>query len=189
MTNDAATKVSLSREFPPITIRTATAADADLLFRLGVETFSDTFSRDNTPADMAIYLAQAFGRDIQAAELSQPGSHFLIAEAHAEAVGYARLLEGPSPVAVSGVKPIEIVRLYSRIAWIGRGVGALLMRACLSAASGRGCDTIWLGVWERNSRAIAFYEKWGFRKSGAHEFCVGNDVQTDWLMQRPVADA
>ena len=179
---------SLSPAAAAIEIRHGTPADADLLYRLGLETFSETFSSDNTPADMAIYLSQAFGPEIQVAELSDPASSFLIAEVQAEAVGYARLLAGVPPPEIGGAKPIEVVRLYSRSAWIGRGVGAALMRACLSEARTLGGDTIWLGVWERNTRAIAFYEKFGFRKVGAHEFLLGNDVQTDWLMQRPVVE-
>lgn len=173
---------------PPISIRTATAADVDLLYRLGLETFSETFSRDNAPSDMAIYLAKAFSPEIQSAEVADPGSRFLIAEEGSETVGYARLQAGPSPPEVGGATPIEIARLYSRSAWIGRGVGGVLMRACLDTAERLGCDTIWLGVWERNRRAIAFYEKWGFRQVGTHEFLLGNDPQTDWLMTRAVVD-
>ena len=170
---------------PPLTIRQATADDAELLYTIGLETFSDTFSRDNTPEDIAIYLAAAFSRDIQAAELAAPRSWFLIAETEGEPAGYARLVAGAAPQQVTGTNPIEIVRLYSRAAWIGRGVGAALMRACLETATDLGCDTVWLGVWERNQRAIAFYERWGFRKVGSHPFMLGHDAQTDWLMQRP----
>ena len=172
---------------PPIEIRHASAIDADLISRLGRETFSDTFSRDNTPEDMAIYVAQAFSPEIQAAELADVKSCTLIAEADGTPVGYARLVEGAPSVTIAAVKPIEIVRLYARSAWIGHGVGAQLMRACLDTARSLGRDAIWLGVWERNRRAIAFYEKWGFRQIGSHPFHVGHDLQTDWLMLRTLS--
>ena len=65
---------------------------------------------------------------------------------------------------------------------LGSGAGAALMRELLRAARGAGHDTIWLGVWEQNYRAIAFYRKWGFETVGEHIFQVGDDPQNDILM-------
>lgn len=172
-----------------ISIREARPADSLLLFELGRDTFAETFGPTNAPSDLAAYLAEAFSPEIQAAELADPASRFLIAEDGAEAVGYARLLQGAAPAVVPGRRPIELVRLYARAPWLGRGVGATLMRACLANAAELGCDAIWLGVWERNARAIAFYERWGFRKFGSHPFILGHDIQTDWLMGRLVTPA
>jgi ribosomal protein S18 acetylase RimI-like enzyme len=69
---------------------------------------------------------------------------------------------------------------------IGRGVGAALMQACLEEAGRRGCETVWLDVWERNPRAIAFYRKWGFAEVGNQAFQLGEDLQNDILMARAV---
>lgn len=138
---------------PSIHIRRATAADATLLAEIGAETFRDTFAADNTPENMAAYLADAFSPAKQAAEMSEAASIFLIAEIDGAAVGYARLKQGQSPEGITGSRTIEIARLYSRQAWIGRGVGAALMHACLEQAEQQQCDTIWLDVWERNDRA------------------------------------
>ena len=180
----------MTRPLPTrISIRLASPADNQLLFKLGVETFSDAFGPDNTPHDMELYLESAFSPEIQAAELAEPSSLFLIAELDHQPVGYGRLLEGIPPSQVTGTRPIEIVRIYARTQWIGRGVGSSLMEACLAESKGRGRDTIWLGVWEKNRRAIAFYEKWGFQQVGSHPFLLGDDLQTDWLMQRPVASS
>lgn len=169
-----------------VRIRRATRADGRLLAEVGAETFSDTFAADNTPENMAAYLAESFGSGIQERELSDPCSRFLIAEVDGTAAGYARLRFGPAPRAVAGRKPVEIVRFYARKRWIGKGIGARLMRACLDEAGGEGCDAVWLDVWERNPQAIAFYRRWGFRKVGAQEFRLGGDRQQDWLMARPV---
>jgi GNAT superfamily N-acetyltransferase len=169
-----------------VNIRYATATDSTLLAELGARTFYDAFAADNTPENMTAYLAASFSPEKQATELADPLSVFLIAEAEGGAVGYARLREGQPPVAIAGLRPIEIVRLYARKEWIGHGVGATLMIGCLDEAEKRGCDTIWLDVWEDNPRARAFYRKWGFVEVGRQIFQLGDDLQNDLLMQRPV---
>lgn len=168
-------------------VRKGTPRDNVLLARLGAETFKDAFGADNTPEDMQLYLRKSFSPEMQAAELADPASVFLVAELANEPVGYARLVESAAPHAVVGLRPIEIVRIYARPEWIGHGVGATLMQACLREAALRQCDTVWLGVWERNQRAIAFYAKWGFVPVGYQPFLLGTDLQTDTLMARPVS--
>ena len=83
--------------------------------------------------------------------------------------------------------PLELKRLYVARAWHGQGVAQALMEAALDAARARGAATLWLGVWERNPRAAAFYRKYGFERVGEHTFMLGADAQTDWLLVRPVA--
>lgn len=169
-----------------IAIRHATAGDNVLLADIGAETFADAFGVDNTDDDMRQYLESAFGPDIQAAELADRANVFLIAEVHGLPAGYARLREATHPAAATVARPIELVRLYARTPWIGRGVGAALMKASLSEAQARGCDLVWLGVWERNERAIAFYRSWGFLERGNQTFLLGSDLQHDLVMTRPV---
>ena len=172
---------------PQIHLRDATAADNHLLAEMGAQTFSDTFAQDNNPEDMAAYLAASFSPEKQAEELADPASTFLIAESQEEVVGYARLVYGPAPPVVRARNPVEIARFYSIKEWIGKGVGPRLMQACLSKAEMHGCDVIWLDVWELNPRAIAFYRKWGFAIVGAQSFQLGDDLQSDLLMARPVS--
>ena len=174
---------------PSVHIRTANLQDHELLASLGARAFREAFASDNTPEDMTDYLAKAFGPDRQAAELADPGTTFLIAEAEGETVGYARLKVGPAPDCIQGLHPVEIARLYSIAAWIGRGVGAALMQACLGQAARLGCDVIWLDVWERNLRAIEFYRRWGFVEVGTQAFVLGHDVQNDLLMQNRLPSA
>ena len=173
---------------PDPVIRRAGVDDAALLAELGARTFIETFSADNRPEDMAAYLAAAFGPEQQVAELTDPHSIFLIAEVDGVAAGYAKLDPGRTPESVTGARPIELVRLYVSKAWLGRGVGAALMRDCLDEAKRAGYQTLWLGVWERNKRARAFYRKWNFRDVGKHIFQLGDDPQTDILMERPVSE-
>lgn len=167
-------------------IRYATASDAALLADLGARAFREAFADNplNAPHDMAAYMAEAFGPEVQARELNDPNAIFLIAEIGNEAVGYAKLLAGSREEGVTAARPIELVRLYALQAWVGRGIGAALMQRCLTEAQNRGHDVMWLGVWEYNYRAQKFYEKFGFVRCGEHVFQLGQDAQTDWLMQR-----
>jgi ribosomal protein S18 acetylase RimI-like enzyme len=89
-------------------------------------------------------------------------------------------------VTVEGPAPLELKRLYVARAWHGRGVAQALMDAALDAARARGARTLWLGVWERNPRAVAFYGKYGFTRVGEHTFLLGADPQTDWVLARPL---
>jgi ribosomal protein S18 acetylase RimI-like enzyme len=171
---------------PDVTLRRANPADASLLAELGARTFSETFSGENAPADMAAYLASSFNLAQQTAELGDPASTFLIAEVGGVATGYAQLHAGEPAEGVEGAKPVELVRLYVSREWLGRGVGEALMRACVNEARRAGYATIWLGVWEENGRAQAFYRKWNFRAVGEHVFQLGSDPQRDILMERPV---
>jgi len=173
-------------QIPPVTIRRGTLADAGLLSELGARTFSETFAGDNTPEDLAAYIATSFNVAQQTAELKDPYSTFLIAEVDGKAAGYAMLHDGEPEKGVEGAKPIELVRLYVSRDWLGRGIGEQLMRACIDEARQAGHETIWLGVWERNARAQAFYRKWNFRTVGEHMFQLGSDLQRDLLMERPL---
>ncbi|HZI49603.1 MAG TPA: GNAT family N-acetyltransferase [Pyrinomonadaceae bacterium] len=165
-------------------IRHATENDAALLAELGARTFSDTFANQNTTEDMATYLAASFGPELQRAELVDPLNTFLIVENDDVAIGYAYLRAGKPPACVSGPKPIELNRLYVSSAFQGSGVGAQLMEACLTEARRAGYQTMWLGVWKRNVRAQAFYQRWNFAVVGEHVFQLGADRQMDWLMER-----
>lgn len=171
---------------PDVAIRRANPGDAGLLADLGARTFSETFSTENTPEDMAAYLASSFNLTRQAAELADTASTFFIAEVGGSAAGYAKLHAGEPEEGIEGAKPVELVRLYVLREWLGRGVGEALMRACVEEAHRAGHETIWLGVWERNERAQAFYRKWDFRAVGKHVFQLGSDRQTDILMERAV---
>ena len=169
-----------------LNIRRARIEDANLLAELGAQTFAETFTEDNTPEDLAAYLAASFNLEKLTAELTDPLSLFFIAEIDGHAAGYAKLHAGKALVGIEGQKPIELVRLYVSRKWLGRGVGQALMQRCINEAREIGFQTIWLGVWERNNRALAFYRKWNFHEVGEHIFQLGSDPQRDILMQRAI---
>lgn len=169
---------------PVIRIRIANAGDARLVAELARRTFQETFGRYNTEENMLIFMEEQNTLERQMAEVGMPGRIFLLAYLEEEAVGYTSLRIAEPPNELKYEKAIEIVQLYSVQKMIGKGVGAALMEAALDAARAEGVDWVWLGVWEENERAIAFYRKWGFEPFGEHVFFVGLDAQTDWWMKK-----
>lgn len=163
-------------------IRIGVPEDAAALAELARTTFHDTFAADNNPADMALHLERAYGVYQQAAELQDPRLVTLLVEVGGEAVAYAMVRDQPPPACVTGPEPIELWRFYVRQAWHGRGVAGPLMARVRDEARARGAGTLWLGVWEHNARARAFYAKCGFTDVGEHVFLFGTDPQTDRVM-------
>lgn len=165
-------------------IRRATVEDAALLTELAARTFYDAFAAMNKPENLQAYMAQAFSVPQLTAELGDPRASFLLAEVDGTLAGYAKLCAGDAPRCITGPQPIELVRLYVAQQYLGAGVGNDLMRACLDKARKLGYQTIYLGVWEHNARAQAFYFRWNFTVVGSHVFQMGDEPQIDWLMQR-----
>ena len=158
----------------------STTAQAELAAR----TFHDTFASENRPEDMKSYMDEAFSVERQAEELRDPLATVFLAFVDGEPAGYARLYAGESPEGAGDGPSIELARLYADRRWHGRGVGAALLEACFDAARRGGFVSMWLGVWERNWRAIAFYRKMGFEECGSKVFQLGSDPQTDLVMKK-----
>lgn len=167
-----------------IIIREAVAADAELVADLARRTFVDSFGEYNTPENMDIFLHEQNTVERQKAEVGAAGRHFLLAYVEGELAGYVSLRVGEPPLELQEEKAIEIVQLYSEKQMIGKGIGPALMQAALDLAREKGFEWVWLGVWEHNHRAKAFYQKWGFQRFGEHVFLVGLDAQTDWWMRK-----
>jgi diamine N-acetyltransferase len=169
-----------------IQIRLANTADAALIADMSRRTFYDSFSADNTKENMDLFIEKQFPYDKLMTEVGAPGNTFLLAYLGDQLAGYVLLCETAAPSALKGSRAIEIGRLYAEKEMIGKGVGHALMQHCLKTAAEMSKDCVWLGVWEHNQRAIAFYTRWGFEKFGEHIFVLGNDPQIDWWMKRKI---
>ena len=169
---------------PEVTLRraAATATDAALLASLGARLFEEAFGAANDPADVEAFLASSYSPAKQLAELGDPLRAAWIVESGGDAVGYALMRRHATAASVSATDPAELQRIYVARSLHGVGVADLLMRACVDQARAWTADALWLGVWERNPRAIAFYSRWGFRRVGEQRFLVGSDSQLDHVM-------
>lgn len=169
-----------------IVIRQADGNDAGLIQQFGVKTFRDSFERFNTPENMKLYLEKNFSTEQIRKELSESGTEFHLAFYDQQIVGYTKIHLNKKTKGLEVDPALEIERIYVDREFHGKQVGKLLLDKCFQIARSNGMKAVWLGVWEHNPRAIAFYEKWAFEKFGQHEFMLGNDVQVDWLMKKLV---
>lgn len=167
-----------------LTIRRATTQDAAALAALAEQTFRDTFAAQNSAHNMDLHCRTHYGAAMQAAEIARDDVVTLVAEAAGTLVAYAQLRLSAAPACVPGARPGEIQRFYVDRPWHGQGIAHTFMSACLQALAERACDTVWLGVWEHNPRAIAFYRRHGFVEVGEHCFALGDDLQRDILLAR-----
>jgi GNAT superfamily N-acetyltransferase len=172
-----------------LAIRRGVAADAPQLAAFAARTFAETFGADNNPDDLRLHLKSSFGLDQQTRELLDPNEITLLAYRDEVLVGFAQVRRNAPPPGVVLERPIELHRFYVDRPAHGKGVAQRLMRAARQAAAGFEGRQLWLGVWEKNPRAIAFYQKVGFVIAGSTIFIVGSDPQTDRVMVANVVPA
>jgi diamine N-acetyltransferase len=168
-------------------IRVATTGDAAAITEIATRVFVRAFAPDNTPENLAAYVPTAFSEAVQRRELDDPMCVYLLAYVDGALAAFALLRVGATDAAVHGDAPVEIQRFYVDHDFHGQGLAAHLMEACVATAQERGGRTLWLGTWEKNARAIRFYEKCGFTDVGTHPFVMGSEVQTDRVMVRGIA--
>jgi diamine N-acetyltransferase len=176
------------RQAPEVRIRAAVLADAAVLTELGERTFRDSFGADNRPEDMEAFLASHYRLELQAAELRDPRNLYLLAEVSGVPAGFALLRDGEREQGVQAERPLNLARLYVDRPFLGAKVGAALMARCLEEGRARGHDVLWLGVWEHNTRARAFYARWGFSEVGEMSFVLGSDPQRDLVLTLNVSN-
>lgn len=164
-----------------ITIRYAGPADAELVADMSRTSFYEAFANHNTKEDMEIFMSEQFTKEELMKEVELDEGIFMLAYIAEEPVGYARLRVKNN---LAHEQAIEIARIYALEKAIGKGVGKALMQECINKAKELQMKSIWLGVWEHNERAIGFYQRWGFERFGDHQFLLGTDLQTDWLLKK-----
>ena len=167
---------------PPVTIRPAVLEDAAILADLGARTFRETFEAICSPEDLTAFVTGTYSEMIQQSELADPDRPGLVLELDGVPSGFVQLRLGHREPCVTGLRPVELQRIYVLRAFHGGGFGDALMRAAVELARAWGADALWLGVWEHNDRALAFYARWGFREAGDHVFQIGQQLDRDLIL-------
>lgn len=167
----------------PITIRKATISDLEIIQEISTQTFIETFAEVNTTENMEHYVRENFNSEQVSSEIRNPDSAFYLATLDSETIGYLKLNFGNAQNETVHKEAIEIHRIYVSKAFLGKKAGQLLLDEALKIAKNKGVNAIWLGVWEENHRAIQFYAKNGFVEFDKHILTLGDEQQTDLLMQ------
>ncbi|HEY8973440.1 MAG TPA: GNAT family N-acetyltransferase [Burkholderiaceae bacterium] len=167
-------------------IRLATVDDVPLLCGLGAATFRETYRPLSDPREVDEYADEHFTPEKVAAWFRKPCARTLLAIAGGAAVGYAHLRQAKVPACVADRNAIELSRLYLLGTAQGTGLGNAMMAAALAQAAELEARTVWLGAYDRNVRALAFYARHGFAQVGTHEFEFGGRLYADPVLTRPV---
>ena len=167
-------------------IQMAEPSDAVSLAKLAEKTFSDAFARFIKRQDVESYVARSFNEDQIRSELLDGASTFFIARIKNKSAGYAKLYQGPAPDCVKPLPAIELARLYCMQQYLGYGIGAALVEACISYARRKAFKSIWLSSWQENHRGNAFYAKMQFEVLGTKTFAIGSDIQQDYIFAKSI---
>ncbi|MDF9839389.1 MULTISPECIES: GNAT family N-acetyltransferase [unclassified Paenibacillus] len=167
-----------------ITIKQCALDDLKELQALSIETFDTTFKDQNSEEVMKDYLDKAFSAEKLEQELTRAGSEFFFAMVNGVPAGYLKLNIDDAQSEAMGKDALEIERIYVSSRHHGKGLGKHLINCALNNAVKHSKTRIWLGVWEKNGPAIGFYQKMGFVQTGTHVFQMGDEAQTDFIMEK-----
>lgn len=160
------------------------AEEFEIVQNIGIQTFTETFAQDNTEEAMKQYLEDSFNTEKIKSELNNPDSFFYIAWEEDNPVGYLKVNSGKAQTELQDESSLEIERIYVKKSHYGKKVGQLLYNQALETAEQLGKSYLWLGVWEKNLRALQFYRKNGFVEFDKHIFRLGEEEQTDLMMKK-----
>ncbi|KJU73939.1 acetyltransferase [Pediococcus damnosus LMG 28219] len=158
--------------------------DWQRLQQISIETYTDTFEPYNSPEIMDAYLTTAYEPQKLQRELKNPDSSFYFIEKNNEVAGYLKINLNGSQTEKMGPDSLEVERIYIRPAFKHQSLETQLIENAEKLAQKYHKSKIWLGVWEHNEPAKHFYAKFGFKRIGQHSFFMGDDEQTDYLMQK-----
>ncbi|WP_066050724.1 GNAT family N-acetyltransferase [Robertmurraya korlensis] len=167
-----------------INIKKCTLEDLHKLQEISYETFNETFKDQNSPENMIAYLERAFNVKQLEKELSNRSSEFFFVYFENEVAGYLKINSNDSQTEERGEESLEVERIYIKSKFQKHGLGKYLLQKAIEMAMERHKKEIWLGVWEKNENAIAFYKKMGFVQTGVHSFTMGEEEQMDFIMTK-----
>jgi ribosomal protein S18 acetylase RimI-like enzyme len=133
---------------------------------------------------MDAYLAEAFDLEKIRMELETPQSEFHFLYADRKLAGYIKINDVPAQTDINDPNSMELERIYIKSEFKRLGLGTVLIQYAEEIAISRGKAYIWLGVWEKNHRAIAFYERMGYEEFDRHTFRMGDELQSDLVMRK-----
>lgn len=167
-------------------IKKCTLPDLPVLIDISCNTYRDSFILLSDEEIMTLYLSTAFNAKTLQSELENKYSEFYFLYYNNNLAGYFKINEHTAQTDIFDAKSLEIQRLYIIKQYQNIGLGKYLMDIITDIAIKKDKHYIWLGVWEKNVKAIEFYEKNGFYKFSTHIFYMDDDTQNDYIMKKNI---
>ena len=166
-----------------LSYKICTEKDLQMLVDISISTFISAFEKHNNPEDFKSYMKKAFSKDQLHKELLDVNTKFYLVSDDSNLVGYFKLNYKNAQTEPLGNTSVEIERIYVLEQFQGQQIGKQMLFKIIELAKDEKLTFIWLGVWEMNTSAIRFYERYGFVKFGSHPYYIGSDKQTDLMMR------
>lgn len=166
-----------------IQIEKVSVINIDDVQKISRDTFFESFVTSTSEENMQHYLENNFSKEQLTKEVENSHSEFYFAILENEVIGYFKINFSEAQTELTGVNTLEVERVYVRNNYHGKGVGQQLLDYAIQIAMQKNMQSVWLGVWENNHRAISFYKKNGFVTFDTHVFMLGEEAQTDYMMR------
>lgn len=164
-------------------IRKATKKDNAIIHTIAVTTFLETYSSVNSQENILNYLSKNYSLEQLTREINNPLSEFYLAVLNHQIIGFLKINFGEAQTEIKDNESVEIERIYVLSEFHGKKIGQLLFDKALEIARKHRSTYLWLGVWEKNPKAIRFYQKNNLTEFDKHIFKLGNDEQIDIMMK------
>jgi ribosomal protein S18 acetylase RimI-like enzyme len=165
-------------------IRGATTTDASNIAALSIQVWLHTYAKSGLRNALSDYVLAEYTPEKIAERLRDKDQVFLVYEQNAHLVGDLRLLLD-SPCPTDPGSHVEIATLYVQEHFIRRGIGSELLDYTLDFCGNRGISSVWLSVNHENDRAIRFYEKHQFQRSGSIFFHLEDEQHENFVLYKP----
>jgi ribosomal protein S18 acetylase RimI-like enzyme len=163
-------------------IKKAGEQHAEILSKIGGDTFYETFKPYNTESDIRQYISKAYAIDVIKQNLINPNIVYYLCYDADVVIGYIKLIHHATYKGLTN-HTIELEKIYVLASYFGSGAGKLLMDCAITHSKEAGFDTLFLGVWQENERAVNFYKKIGFEVFETRQFQLGERLCDDYMMK------
>lgn len=157
--------------------------DLDTLIEISRDTFVAAFEKENNPEDFRNYIIDAFSIERVKAELLNSNSSFYFVYLKDVLVGYFKLNKNEAQNEQFDEQSMELERIYVLNDFQGKSIGKHILLKAIEIAKSKKSRFLWLGVWQKNTNAVRFYERYNFKIFNEHPYYIGKDKQIDWLMK------
>ncbi|TDW20816.1 acetyltransferase (GNAT) family protein [Breznakia blatticola] len=156
----------------------------ELLRDIAIQTLYETFYTEEKTEVLQAYVDEAYTKEELLQSLDDVSSTTYFAYYDNALAGYLKVNMYDSQTEDMGDEGFEVQRIYVSKKFKGLRIGSLFMDFAIALAKANKRSFMWLGVWEHNYAAQAFYKKYGYYRVGEHDFTMGDLIETDWILRK-----